>query len=91
MCINIIIIRYVYLRDKVTILRMYHSNGANLLTCLESLDQLWISEHKHVAIRHKHFEATDTVVLRQRLHVLFDLRTNEAVNNEAANAASFRL
>lgn len=52
---------------------MHHSNGTNLLTRFETLDQLWISEHEHVAICHKHFEATDAVVLRQCHHVLFDL------------------
>ena len=70
----------IYLRDKVAVLRMHHSNGADLLACLESFDQLRISEHKHILVRHKHFEATDAVLFHQSRHVLFDLQTDEAMN-----------
>jgi len=70
----------IYLRDKITVLRMYHSNGANLLARLESLDQLRISEHKHIVVRHKHFEATDAVLFHQSRHILFDLQTDEAMS-----------
>lgn len=71
-----------YLRDNVTVLRMHHSNGTDLLTRFESLDQLRISEHEHVAVRHKHFKATNAVVLHQRLHVFFDLQTDEVMNTD---------
>lgn len=65
-----------YLGDNVTVLRVHHGDSADLFAHLERLNQLRISEHKHIGVRHEHLEATDTVIFRQRRHILFDLQRN---------------
>lgn len=79
-----------YLIDKVTVFRVHHRNSADLLAGFEGLDQIRVSKHEQVTVRHEHLETVDAVILRQRLHVLSDLqkRPQAPMNNESS-AASF--
>lgn len=71
-----------YLRNDIAVFRMHHSDCAEFLAHLESLDQLRIPEHEKVSVCHEHLEASDTVFFRQYRHIFFHLQNDGAMSDE---------